>query len=316
MSTIPFRELQRQLMDLYNKKEYTMVLARSEQELANFPEQRDAILYWCMCMQVVLANTNEALQTLRQALEEGFWYSPKWLKEDPDLATLQELPEFQKLAEMSRQRLAKAQLSTLPQLFVEQPAGATTTRPLLIGLHGNGSNAKDTLEQWSGLTEQGWLVAVPQSSQIVSSSGYVWDNREQAIDEIRAHLATMQRDYKADPQRVVLGGFSMGGGQAIWMALQQSIQTCGFVVLGPYLTPDELEALPALLETQKPAGVRGSILIGEDDVPCLEVSHKVEEIMRAAGLSCELKLLPGLDHSYPPDFRELVVQGLSFVEQV
>lgn len=185
----------------------------------------------------------------------------------------------------------------------------------MIALHGNNENASVTLEYWQEITAQGWLLAVPQSSQIYDPNSFVWDDREIGISEIRAHLASLSREQTVDQNRVVLGGFSMGSGQAVWMALNQSIKTRGFVVLAPYLTPDELEALPALLESQKPAHLRGSILVGEEDSKCLAVSRKVVEIMRAYNLPCELEIQPGPDHDYPPNFGEFVRKGLAFIEE-
>jgi predicted esterase len=159
------------------------------------------------------------------------------------------------------------------------------------------------------------LLAVPQSSQIVASEAYVWDDREKGINEIREHLAKLSSEHTIDPERVVLGGFSKGGGQAILIALHQSIKTRGFIALGPYLLPDELETLSARLETQKPAGLRGYILVGEEDHDCLEVSRKVAELLNAHNVPCELELRPGLDHSYPEDFAAAVSKGLAFIEQ-
>src|SRR5215469_1091572 len=121
------------------------------------------------------------------------------------------------------------QASARPELFVRQPVGqAETLLPLLIGLHGNGDNATNTLESWSGITDHNWLLAIPQSSQLEQPGAYVWDDRERGESEIREHLVQLTREHAIDSGRVVLGGFSMGGGQAIWMALHQSIKTPGF----------------------------------------------------------------------------------------
>ncbi len=155
---------------------------------------------------------------------------------------------------------------------------------------------------------------MPQSSQIIEPDAFVWNERETGISEVRAHLATLSNEYRVDAERVVLGGFSRGGGQAIWMTLHQSIKTPGFVVLGPYLTAAELEALPALLASQKPTGLRSAILVSEQDRECLDISRQVVELLRAHDLACELEVRLGLDHSYPADFVEFVARGLAFLE--
>lgn len=272
-------------------------------------------MYLRICMHARLDKQTEALHIFREALEQGHWLPPQWLTDGPSLVSLQPIPEFQEMVEFCRQQLTELQSNVRPGLLVEQPAEQATEPPLLIALHGNGGNANETLQEWSKVTTQGWMLAVPQSSQIIGQDAYAWDNRDLATSEIREHLMKVSSDYTINLERLVLGGFSMGGGQAIWMALHQLVKTRGFVVLGPYLTEDELKALAGLLETRKPANVRGYILVGDEDHECLDISHKVVEIMSVHGISCELEVRPGLDHSYPDDFVEAVYKGLAFIEQ-
>lgn len=315
MSTLTIREFRQELMQLYKAKEYIQALELAEKEQANFPTRVREISYWRLCLNALLGKQAEALHIFQDVLDRGEWFSPRWVEDDSDLVSLQPLPAFQAMVEACRQHVAELQKNARPRLLVREPAEQATALPLLIALHGNASNANDTVEHWSGITTEGWLLAVPQSSQVFEAETFVWDERETGIDEIRMHLATLSGEHKLAQERVVLGGFSMGGGQAIWMALHQSLKTCGFVVLGPYLREEELEALSTLLQTQKPAGLRGAILVGEEDTECLAISQKVVELLRAHDLPCELEVRPGLDHSYPEDFAAWVANGLVFIEQ-
>lgn len=310
-----FRDLERQAMALYRTKEYEQAFELIEREKQDYPDHGRQIAYLRMCLHALTGRQTEALAILRAALDQGEWFPPRWLVEDTDLTSLQTLPEFQQMLEVCRQRLAEAQMTSKPELFVKQPEQQSEKLPLLIAMHGNGGNGRRAQEEWDKITTQGWLLAIPQSSQIAGPDAYVWDERETGISEVRAHLAKLSDEYRVNPQRVVLGGFSMGGGQAVWMALHQAVKTCGFVVLGPYLRKEELESLPALLDTQKPDGVRGYILVGTEDHECLEVSRKVAEIMQAHDLACELEIRSGLDHSYPKDFGKVISKGLAFIEQ-
>jgi predicted esterase len=216
---------------------------------------------------------------------------------------------------MNNERFAEIQANARPELLVAPSVQQATTYPLLIALHGNGSNARDTSKYWAEITAQGWLLALPQSSQLIGPDEYTWDNREQGSLEIREHLATLIRTHAVDRERIVLGGFSMGGSLAIWLALHQSIKTRGFIALGPSLTAAELEALTTLFDTRTPAGLRGYIIVGEEDIWSLETSRKIVELLNAHDVSCQLEILPGLDHSYPPHFAGYVTKGLAFVMQ-
>lgn len=315
MGELTFSAFEQKLFELYNEKEYSQAFELVEREQANFPDQTHGIAYWRLCLHALLGKSAEALSIFREALDQGDWFPPKWLKEDPDLISLQQLPEFQEMVETCRQRLDEIRASVHPELLIRAPETQQGTLPLVIAMHGNTGNMHNTVDHWNGVTAHNWLLAVPQSSQIVGPDAFVWDEREIGINEIREHLVRLSRDYPLDAERVVLGGFSMGGGQAIWMALHQSIKTRGFVVLGPYLSKNELEELPALLASRKPADLRGFILVGDKDTECLGVSRKVAEILQEYSLPCELEILPGLAHNYPPDFAEYVLKGLAFVEQ-
>lgn len=314
MSEMTFDELDGQVTALYEAKEYQRAYELVEQEYQNFPDHQPLLAYWRLCMHSLVGRKAEALQIFQDALDQGSWFAPKWLN-DPDLAELQPLPEFQTMVEICRQQLAVAQAESRPDLLVAAPKEQSGVLPLVIALHGNNGNAANALPKWKQITTQGWLLAVPQSSQIVGPDAYVWDDRETGTKEVREHLAKVSSAYNIDPERVVLGGFSMGGGQAIWMALHQSVRTRGFIALGPYLRPEELDALSVLLEARKPAGLRGYILVGEEDHGCLACSRKAAELLNAHNIPCDLELRPALAHTYPEDFAEAVSRGLAFIEQ-
>lgn len=315
MSEMTFDEFDGQVMSLYEAKEYQQAFELVEQEYQHFSDHQVELAYLRLCMNGVTGRKTEALQIFQVALDQGYWFSPKWLQDDPDLAALQPLPEFQAMVEVCRQRLAVAQAESRPELLVAVPKEQTGALPLIIAMHGNSNNAAGTLPKWEKITDQGWLLAVPQSSQIIGPDAYVWDERETGVKEVREHLANVSNDYNVDSDRVVLGGFSMGGGQAIWMALHQSVRTRGFIALGPYLRPEELDALSTLLETQTLTGLRGSILVGEEDHGCLACSRKAAELLNAHDIPCELEIRPGMGHAYSADFAEVVSRGLAFIEQ-
>ncbi len=316
MNIITFYAFYKQVTALYAAQEYTQALELVEEEQAVFTENAADIAYWRLCFHSLLGKQTEALRIFHETLEQGNWCAPVMLEQDPDLADLRPLAEFQAMVEVCRQRLAQIKGSAQPELLVEEPAERVTALPVLLALHGNGENAHMAIEEWSGVTAQGWLLGLPTSSQIVGPNSFVWDKRAPGVSEVQTHLATLMRAYTIDPERVVLGGYSMGAGLAVWMAFHQSIKARGFVAFAPYLYAEELEALPAILETQKPGALRGSILVGEKDTHCLEVSRKIVEIMRAHDLPCELEIHPNTDHMYPPNFEEFLRKGLAFIEQV
>jgi predicted esterase len=315
LSEITFHALFRQLIAADRAGDYTRALELAEQAANCFPERAKQTLHWRICLTAGSGKQEQSLLLLREALNQGYCYPPSALEQEPALASLRDLAAFRELLEVNNERFAEIQAHARPELLVVPSVQQATAYPLLIALHGNGSNARDTSKYWAEITAQGWFLALPQSSRLIGPGEYTWDNREQGSREVREHLAALIRTHAIDRERVVLGGFSMGGSLAIWLALHRSIKTCGFIALGPSLTAAELEALTTLFDTCAPAGLRGYIIVGEEDTWSLESSRKIVELLQAHDVSCRLEILPGLDHSYPPHFAEHVTKGLGFVTQ-
>ncbi len=316
MSTIlDFEKLMAEMMSLYNADNYAGAYDLLLREEGRFPEFTDELYYQKMCMVSRMNDIPQALQYFREALAQGYWFAPRWLREDEDLKLLQGLPEFEEMFAACQQKLAEAQAAARPEVTVLQPEEQPPASgyPLLIALHGNGANAPRTLNPHRGIVSQGWLVAVLQSSQVAGPGSFVWDDYEKAQGEIQQHLAALEQDYAIDPRRIVVSGFSMGGGLATWLGLNGAIKARGFVALGPYL-PD-VDALQPFLNSAKSASARGYIVVGEEDNVCLGISHKVHDLLKANGIPCELELLPGLGHEYPDDYTNSLEKGLAFVLQ-
>ncbi len=165
MSDMAFNDLDRQLMSLYGAKEYQQAFELVERERLHFPEQRRQIAYWRLCMHALTGKQTESLQIFRETLDQGYWFAPRWLADDPDLVSLQPLPEFQEMVEICSQRLVG--LKAQPELLIAPPEEHSTKLPLLIALHGNGGNAGNALKARNRITSRGWLLAVPQSSQVI-----------------------------------------------------------------------------------------------------------------------------------------------------
>ncbi len=181
--------------------------------------------------------------------------------------------------------------------------------PLLLALHGNYRNARAAIEDWSPAISQGWLLALPQSSQVFGPDAFIWDNRDWAVREIRGHYQTMCEQYAVDRTRVVVAGFSAGGALALWLALSGALDVRGFVVVVPGLSPEDNWA--ALLETSRARALRGYIITGEKDLGYAE-AQALATLLRSHDIPCELEVHPDLGHDFPPDFSQSLTRALEF----
>jgi acetyl esterase/lipase len=157
------------------------------------------------------------------------------------------------------------------------------------------------------------MVALPLSTQLIGTDRAVWDDRGQGIVEVRDHLARLQAEYPVDPDRIVLGGFSMGGQLAAWMAVSGVVKVRGFYVVAPYIS--DLEEWNGLIENAASHDLRVGFLLGAEDTVSGKTPEELAQRLRAAGVPCELDIIPGLRHAYPPDFASRLARMLDYICQ-
>ncbi len=304
--------VQRQLRLLYSQKEYVQALDLLQRHPESFL-QPGIMYHWKMCLAARANDPDLAIQAFRDALEQGYAFPAALIREDEDLATLQGIAAYEELAQLSLQRIAEAEAHTRPELVVIPPAGERVERaPLLLGLHGNAQNARLAANDWHPIVEKGWMLATAQSTQVLTSDAYIWNDFARGTAEVRKLFGTLNTQEAIDPERVVLGGFSMGGGLAVHMAVTGAMKTRGFIVVGPYLR--DLEPLTPYLDTAAASGLRGYIIMGLQEPPeGQEIIRKIDAFLNRHGIPCELEEHPELAHAFPADFGQSLDKALAFL---
>ena len=171
------------------------------------PERWGDTLYWRGCLTALVGDLDGALRLLKEAVDRGHWWSGGSLRGDPDLKVLQGDPQFEALVSVCRQRHAQAETSARPELLRLRP-GTDPPWPLLMALHGAGGDAEEFSPHWQRATAEGWLVGIPQSSQMIAPGRFGWADQDRAAQEIRGHYQTIIRECRVDPGRVIMAGFS------------------------------------------------------------------------------------------------------------
>jgi dienelactone hydrolase len=302
----------RQLTHLYSQKEYAQALALLQSEPYRFPQQ-GMMYHWRMCLAARVHDPDRAIGAFREALACGYSYPAALVRDDEDLASLQGLPEYEQLAVLSLQRFAETQTHSKPELLVIPPDGKRSERlPLLLGLHGNSQNARLAASDWSPLSAKGWLIACAQSSQLLTSDAYIWNDLERGSADVAKLYGLLSTGLAIDPERIVLGGFSMGGGLAIQMAVTGAIKARGFITVGPYLR--DLEPLTPYLDRAAANGLRGYIVMGLQEPPeGQEIMRKIEAFLNAHGIPCRVEERPEIAHAFPADFDASLDKALAFL---
>ncbi|MEK6220832.1 MAG: dienelactone hydrolase family protein, partial [Chloroflexota bacterium] len=189
--------------------------------------------------------------------------------------------------------------------------------PLLFFLHGNTDNAHANLKHWQDLPNQGWVLAMPQSKNVMWAESYYWTDYQTTVSEVDKHYANLTNQYAIEPDKTIIAGFSMGGEMALGLALSGQIPSKGFILLGPggpFLDDDSFEDWAPFIEKAQGRNLRGVILMGDADNTILHDNiHKMAALLNDNGIITQVKTFPDLKHEYPEDFNAVLKESLAFI---
>jgi predicted esterase len=308
MESMTFRELGNQLAALYGQGKFEEALQLTEKHRGEFPEQAARLTFWRMCLLSLIGRSAEVLAVFQQGLESGYWWA-KELFADPDLNAVRELPEFQRLVAESQKRYEEARIHTEPDQIVLLPdPPASAPSPLLIALHGHNGNKESNLEFLEVACRMGWIVLSAQSTQPLFPGSYCWDNPEQGLADVCFHYEQVLQQYQIDPQRILIAGFSQGGGMAIHTALSGAIDIRGFLAVACWWQ-DPTSLVPQQADTQ---GVRGYFIVGEKD-HTFETTREIQKVLNEHQIPYGDEIHPNLAHEFPPDFHSSFEKAIKFI---
>lgn len=309
MSQRPFAAFQQEVFQLYFSKDYAGAAALVRREGDQFPDHARLLFHWTACFEALAGNAEGALKALEEAVARGFWYAEAALM-DTDLQTLHGRPAFENLVAICRARFEEARANVRPEMIIRRPERGDGPFPTLVVLHGNHTNARDTVDFWQPAAQDGWLMGLPSSTQLDGQDSAIWTDLSVTVPEVQQHVSALLAAHPVDRNRLVLGGFSMGGHAALRMGLSGEVDVRGLVLMAPWV--ENVETMRPFLRNVKP-GLRVYIICGDQDEPCLQPSRNIAAMLKAEGIACELEIVPGVPHFYPGDFAERMRRGLAFV---
>lgn len=194
----------------------------------------------------------------------------------------------------------------------EEAAFDAAQRPLLLALHGDQENERDSAPFWGTASRAGWTVGLVRSSQARFSDAYGWDDIDLGAAELREHLETLRgASPEPDGAPVVLGAYSAGAEVALNALLHDELPADGLVLVSPWLAePTEWAEALGRLEGRTP---RFALIAGSEDAEGREATESLTEAMQEAGLEFRLELVPGMGHDYPADFAARLSAALVWI---
>jgi len=307
-----FTELAQKMGEHFQNKQYAEALELILAEGDNFPNDRMDVDYWKMVSAARVGNKQLLLEVARKSLADGLWYGEFLWRQSPSYAPLQGDSDFEQIVAESIEA-QKRDMPSEPVVMTKLPTNHSDKSSLLIALHGNQSSADKTRPFWEPAAQDGWVVVIPQSNQAMQKNAFGWDGLDTSFGYVKERFDEL--DVPFDSNKVVIAGHSMGGFVAIRMALEGMLPVCGFIVNGPavpYL--DEDDELQKILPRAKERGLRAYFIVGEKD-EAIFADNVVElaDKLRAAGVPCEVEMIPDATHDPNPAYDPALRRGLAFV---
>ncbi|QWH60591.1 alpha/beta hydrolase [Bacillus mycoides] len=249
----------------------------------------------------------EALHLMKKAIiENGFWYGSEYLISDDDLKPLHKFEEFHRMVQLCKEREELAKKSEQADVKYKY---SKQTENLLITLHGDQENIQIIEPYWNSVMEQGFMLALPQSSQIQFSDGYVWDNIERGRDELKGHYNKIKVNKTFG--NIIIGGFSAGVRVALHSMLQGEIEVNGFIFVAPWLP--EMEEWEEMIGILHDKSIKGYIICGDQDEDCFEGTQQFVTLLKDKNIEHKYKVVPNLNHDYPHNFDELLKEAIEYI---
>ncbi|WP_241139019.1 alpha/beta hydrolase [Bacillus mycoides] len=249
----------------------------------------------------------EALNLMKKAIiENGFWYGSEYLISDDDLKPLHKFEEFHRMVQLCKEREELAKKSEQADVKYKY---SKQTENLLITLHGDQENIQIIEPYWNSVMEQGFMLALPQSSQIQFSDGYVWDNIERGREELKGHYNKIKVNKTFG--NIIIGGFSAGARVALHSMLQGKIEVNGFIFVAPWLP--EMEEWEEMIGILHDKSIKGYIICGDQDEDCFEGTQQFVKLLKDKNIEHKYKVVPNLNHDYPHNFDELLKEAIEYI---
>ncbi|HXZ24467.1 MAG TPA: hypothetical protein VEH08_06995 [Methanomassiliicoccales archaeon] len=250
-----------------------------------------------------------AFEIIRSAVERGCWWSEDILMKDDDLAELRGRNDFLQLVGVCRERELREKAAARSECkVVESPLNSNSRRPFVVALHGNSESNVLSEPRWRTCLRAGMSLALVQSSCIKFSGGYSWDDPAIGRSELEGQWTDLKRGGM-DERLSILGGFSAGGRVIVHAILNRKVDSRGAILVGPWL-PDLKELVP-LMDHGILKNKRFFILVGDEDVDCLDCSMELAMELERNGASVRLQIEPGLEHDFPVWFDAKLTSILS-----
>jgi phospholipase/carboxylesterase len=197
------------------------------------------------------------------------------------------------------------------------PAGYTRDHawPVVLALHGHGSNEEAFHDLWKPVTDSLGLVLITPRGDCPTEAGIGWGWSEASDVIVRECLDSARERVNIDAHRIYLVGFSGGGMEASFVGFRHALVFRGVGILGAAPETDLLRESEAGIRT-KTAGGDFRVYMGHGELePGLgEKASEAATRLKSLGASVEYTVYPGIGHTLPKPMSQELRRVLLYLD--
>ncbi len=255
-----------------------------------------AAVYNIACCYSLLDNKKEALKWVRRMIELGVYK----FEEDKDFDNIRKTKEFKRLVARANKLLSELKVTIFePVIILPDSFDSSITYPLLIGLHGYGSNPVDFAKVLKNVAQRiGYILCCPYGPDVMGRVSFGWGERAEAEKRVLNDIEFVKRRFKVDSLRIILLGFSQGGGLAYYIGLKHNALFKGVIpVAGGYDT-----TLNIYLTDARAKKIKFFVMLGENETE-RRINANLEAVRALVknGITVSFNGYAGYGHTFPGD---------------
>ncbi|MDF2531083.1 MAG: hypothetical protein K0Q65_664 [Clostridia bacterium] len=302
-----FMEIDKSVTVLWGEGKLKEAIELLEKSIEQYPENAASMNLDLALCYLGTGNIEKCLEILNKALEKGIWYPKVYFDKYKENEQFKEI--FEQWDRISEADIRNAK----PYWKICTPAGYMSGRryPLFVAIHGWGEDVDMFESYWhSYKLSEIYILALPQSSQIMGTSKYAWNDNEKSHKELALMYQQILSNYSVDTDTILVGGFSQGATLAIDLTFNQEYMPVkGFVALNPD-TPKEF--LEEKIIAAKDKGIKGYIITGDKDQSYQQQKDMMDAFHRL-GFRCQMDVIEGWGHWFPEDLSERIDKTIGYI---
>ncbi|MBD3285238.1 hypothetical protein GF359_02430 [candidate division WOR-3 bacterium] len=287
-------------------------------------------IYNLACCYGLMGEVELAARNLQRAFSAGY-RDIKHILKDPDFDNVKDDPRFSEVLDSLTSLMDEKYV--IPNEIIYNPASiqskcliqlpsnfdSTKSYPLVVGLHGWGSNAEGFLRLWNVFDEPEFIFAIPQAPYafpVGKELGYSWEEWIPDDKELTLQARSQSEDYvmqvvqkledSHNVEKTFLMGFSQGGSFTYSIGIKNHESFDGIIPLGGWLDEDWLDSQTLAAATELP------IFIGhgkDDERVSFKKAKDAKKLLEKLGYDVTFYTFKG-GHSVPEEETEAMIMWI------